>query len=483
MYLSFKVQVLLDYGCKLDVEDARGRNGLHLAACCEDPLISDALARKLPRLVKHADTQGRTPLFYAVLNMYPTSRTIVKTLLDLQAEIDIMDIFDRRAVDYAVEEDRRAAVELLQHQSFVLSGKSRASCSHSPAALVKHNQHNPNMGMPRVPSESSPWVADACRPATTGSMRRQTKHGHEDGAHPVYTKSPGRTPRSVSPIPNAPPPGDSSQRVHWAAHAPFRALQQRFVQLMTEVQDRGIEHMEHVKKPHLFTGSWMAKVYSHQQLLGDVLDAVPGPEVCIRVFNLLHPPQSLPVPLGDERAIRAHYNHTAQVQEAAGSWSRNAWGGQDSSHDLSLAQGQSFEQADLIASVEQVRLQRRFNAKDLEVREQEQVIAALQQKVAEQRTELHGHGQPGERQQLQEELQDAKRLLSENGDHLAKTREQAMVLTGERQVLAKQLSLEKERSVTLMAEQCEARSQLDVELLRRGEHEVCKAALGREQNQ
>jgi hypothetical protein len=89
-----------------------------------------------------------------------------------------------------------------------------------------------------------------------------------------------------------------------AVPAALAAFRETFVEIMERVQQGGIEQMEHVKRPYLFTGSWMEGVATHQHLLGRVLRTVPGPEVCLRVFNLLRPPAVLPPLLGDRAGTR-----------------------------------------------------------------------------------------------------------------------------------------------------------------------------------
>ena len=66
-------------------------------------------------------------------------------------------------------------------------------------------------------------------------------------------------------------------------------LRDTFYTLMKEVQKSGITLNEHVKKPYLYTGSWMEGVLSVNDLLERV-KAIENPcEAMMRAFNLLCP--------------------------------------------------------------------------------------------------------------------------------------------------------------------------------------------------
>ncbi|CAJ1371311.1 unnamed protein product [Effrenium voratum] len=108
------VKVLLDCGARPGLEDKTGRNALHLAACCEDPSLCETLASQFPQLVFCADSNGRTPLFYAALNAHPQAQAeVTKMLLQNSANINHRDCHGKVALHHAAEEGQLTAVRLL----------------------------------------------------------------------------------------------------------------------------------------------------------------------------------------------------------------------------------------------------------------------------------------------------------------------------------------------------------------------------------
>lgn len=65
---------------------------------------------------------------------------------------------------------------------------------------------------------------------------------------------------------------------------------------LKRVQEFGVESYQHVKKPYLFTGSWMEYVRNLDDLMLQINGVRPN-EAVMKVFNILFP-YGKPLPRG-----------------------------------------------------------------------------------------------------------------------------------------------------------------------------------------
>jgi len=77
-------------------------------------------------------------------------------------------------------------------------------------------------------------------------------------------------------------------------------IREKLIQIMKKLQDMGVRSNQHVKRPYLFTGSWMEGVSTVEQLFDRVKDLSPN-EIGLRLFNILYPyDKDIPKETGDE---------------------------------------------------------------------------------------------------------------------------------------------------------------------------------------
>jgi len=285
---------------------------------------------------------------------------IAQKLLDLNAQPSFRDAWQKTPLHYACEENRAGCVMLLLRYRADPSAQDNVK-RETPLQVCKSEvlkrQVRKFLGLPMDGSGGDVGVSNAA------DQRSVPKSGRTQGVLPgiggaSLGGSAGPTPQLMSAsnkvmgaddeyaqdviVQSAPPAQSNTQTagagagsgaggaMQWQdenalnnrnndaiSKAPvglgvtFSQLRDRFIRMMTRVQEGGIQGMEHIKQPHLFTGSWMQDVSSHQQLLSLTLGNVSGAEVCIRVFNLLRPPTHFPAARGDERDIVDHYRQTS----------------------------------------------------------------------------------------------------------------------------------------------------------------------------
>ncbi len=109
------------------------------------------------------------------------------------------------------------------------------------------------------------------------------------------------------------------------SHLPYniRGYQAALISFLQRVQDFGVASYQHVKKPYLFSGSWMEQVRSLDDLM-KIIGSASSTDSVMRVFNVLHPyKKPLPPPKGDEVAISEFYGEKAKEEAPAAGASIN----------------------------------------------------------------------------------------------------------------------------------------------------------------
>ena len=88
----------------------------------------------------------------------------------------------------------------------------------------------------------------------------------------------------------------------------IRNYQAKLVENLKRVQEFGVESFQHVKKPYLFTGSWMEYVRNLDDLMLQINGVRPN-EAVMKVFNIFFPyDKPLPRGRGDELGLAGFYS-------------------------------------------------------------------------------------------------------------------------------------------------------------------------------
>ena len=88
----------------------------------------------------------------------------------------------------------------------------------------------------------------------------------------------------------------------------IRNYQASLLEYLKRVQVFGVESFQHVKKPYLFTGSWMEYVRNLDDLMLQINTIRPN-EAVMKVFNILFPyDKPLPRGKGDELGLAGFYS-------------------------------------------------------------------------------------------------------------------------------------------------------------------------------
>ncbi|CAJ1380287.1 unnamed protein product [Effrenium voratum] len=411
--------ILLDRGCQADAQDALGRTPMHFAVCSKEPKLCRLLL-SCPCLVTRCDARGRSALAYAVLNTMPSVRDEnVQLLLEYLAEPNAQDFFGLSPLHYAAEAGAQGAVALLLQEA------------------ADPSLQEPSSG--RTP-------LDMANGEATRKLLKESARGR----------------LGVASFGNACGYDEDFSMLGALSDANFKEMQCKFIQMMKLVQESGLRQGQHLRRPSLFDGSWMAEIHSHQKLLGKELAAVSGPHTCIRVFNLLHPPSHFPQVSLDDKDISSYYDAL---------WDERDLGSEEKQEDLRAKQQKQAEE--LLEQKEALRLTK-MEIQEGRTRERHlnaELQAALQDASQGAEKEARGEGWP---HSLGHRVLRAGRQLAQKGEELRSAEAAAQKLQRKASLLQEELQEARTQSSELQAEQLEAQKKLEKEQLRRGEEKSWK---------
>jgi hypothetical protein len=65
-------------------------------------------------------------------------------------------------------------------------------------------------------------------------------------------------------------------------------VRERFFDLMRKIQEEGVKRKQHIRKPFIYTGSWMEGIQNIEDLYNSISKFTPT-ESCLCTFNVLWP--------------------------------------------------------------------------------------------------------------------------------------------------------------------------------------------------
>ena len=283
--------LLLKRGGDIMAKDCSGRTCFHFA-CCSWSNESIALILGLkPELVNVGDNIGRTGLHYAVWNSCDAQVDILRTILERGGNINQVDDYGKTALHYAAEGGRARAIPILIQKGADMAIREKRT--HKTAMEIASNERTREL---MIVYSSAPYTLKSRDKSFLDSaikgegvlVKKQTLMKDEQ-----IFKRPGAMVESV------PINQKSSALVpdYWRG---------KLMTIMEQLQDIGIKSYQHVKRPYLFTGSWLEGVTTVEQLYDRVKD-ITAAEAMLRLFNIIQPYEGQLPDEGKDEAAIAHF--------------------------------------------------------------------------------------------------------------------------------------------------------------------------------
>ena len=264
-------EILLRSGADILARDSSGRTALHFAACGNAVKAITALIASKPEIVNLVDNVGRSALHYAVWNSSQKQVDIMRTLLENEADPNLQDEDGKTPLHHAAEGARSRAIPILLQK-----GAKIGIREHTNNKLPLDLAVNDRIRELIIVYSASPYNV---KPSDIDFMDTAIR------GQPVPTIKPGdlrkKPEDDVSPIKVA-----LSRNREKMVIPNF--IRDKLFDIMRKVQDHGVQTYQHIKRPYMFTGSWLEDINKLEDFHTKI-SSLTATEATLRVFNVLFP--------------------------------------------------------------------------------------------------------------------------------------------------------------------------------------------------
>lgn len=250
-------------------------------------------------------------MHYVVWNECSKQGEIANALCEAGAEIDVLDESRRTPLHYASESGKLKVIPpLVQHGAKISlrdGEKNLTAFQLAPSERVRETLIVYSSPPYNTKSEDIAYLNEALKgQKMLIRVGEETKKSFTDKGKSQtmkITKKPSRE-TSREAIKTEPQILDINSPM-----LPFNIKnnQELLINLLTRVQEYGVNSYQHVKKPYLFSGSWMESVRTVEDLM-KIISGTTSSDAVMRIFNLLFPyKKPLPLAKGDELAVSEFY--------------------------------------------------------------------------------------------------------------------------------------------------------------------------------
>jgi Ca2+-binding EF-hand superfamily protein len=339
------VELLLRHHADVRAKDSVGRSCWHFACCAGNSETAAAIVANDPEVVHITDHAGRTGLHYAVFNSNSNQVDLIRTLIDAGSSLEAQDNSMKTPLAYACEGGKVRCIPILLKYGAKVTARDL-------------------QGKTPVDLASSESV-------------RQMVLTYSQPEYRLSTRDPPRRPERPS-RPQAAPQSATPRRVfaeQVRGQEPLEYGSGRksiLTALMKKVQETGVAAQQHMRKPYLFTGSWLDGIKTCTALYNS-FSSCSSNEAALRVFNVLCP-YLRPKPIDEEELLAGFYDDKPRPEM--------------NSLDTSRAKGSAAVSDRLFYEEEVVSASSRVKEDDGRVKELEAVLDAKEGEVSILRHEL-----------------------------------------------------------------------------------------------
>ena len=275
--------VLLKNKADIMAKDSSGRTAFHFACCSISSRLITLLLGTKPELVNLTDNVGRTGLHYAVWNSSQRQVDIIRTVIENKGDVNFLDEEGKTPLHHASEGGRSRAIPILLQKGADITIREfkngKTPLDLAPSDNIRQLIIVYSAPPFKVKDDDLRWMDQAIRgekPKKKSEKENLNLRNFEENK-----------------------PEDKM------VIATF--LRDKLYTIMKDLQEYGVQNAQHIKRPYLFTGSWMEGV-SNLEDLYEKLSAITPLEASIRMFNIFYPyDKSYPEPKGEEPIKSSFY--------------------------------------------------------------------------------------------------------------------------------------------------------------------------------
>ncbi len=198
-------------------------------------------------------------MHFAVHNSSLKQVDIIRTLLELGGDINCVDFQGKTPLHHASEASRIRCIPVLIKKK---------------AAVMQTDQQ----GRTAIQLAPTDRVREIITCYYDQETNRHTPREVKNLIHISKAKVTGILPSASVTM----QPAGQQQNVN-------RFVQQEFIELMRKIQQEGVNNNQYLKKPYLFTGSWLEGLRNLEDLFIRIKQIPTVTDAALRVFNVLQP--------------------------------------------------------------------------------------------------------------------------------------------------------------------------------------------------
>ena len=285
---------LLKNGADITAKDVSGRTAFHFGCSSWSSETISLLLGLKPEQLNLGDNKGRVGQHYSVWNSSESQIDIIRTLIERKADINRQDDDGKTAQHHASEGGRLRAIPILIQRGADMAIREKTQ-NKTPLESAKNERTRELM----VVYSSVPYVntqndLNFLNNAVKGNKVQISKEDIYGG-------------EKLKTVPKSKGLGTPMNGGQLGQTMVAEFLREKCIKILEKLQEMGIKSNQHVKRPYLFTGSWLEGVSTIEQLYDRIKDLTPN-ECMLRLFNVLHPyAQTMPNETGDEVSTSKFY--------------------------------------------------------------------------------------------------------------------------------------------------------------------------------
>ncbi|KAL4487131.1 hypothetical protein ABPG72_001583 [Tetrahymena utriculariae] len=288
---------LVKKGAFIDSTDTKGRTAFHYACCGNSAKIIVLFIGICPEIIEAQDINQLTGLHYSILNSSLKQIDIVRTLIEFGANVNSRDKEGKTPLYYAAEQGRTRVIPILMQKGadITLANYENhktpldvAVNEHTRELLIVYSSAASGVGTKK---EDIQWMNEAIKGQGLGVVEVPFREKGGTNASAQAKKS--RKGQKLN--------EEKSTIQGWA--------REKFFDMMKKVQEEGVKINQHLKKPFIYTGSWMESITNIEDLY-NLLSGLTSTEACLCVFNILCP-YDKPLPQEDEKEVVDNFHGDA----------------------------------------------------------------------------------------------------------------------------------------------------------------------------